>query len=97
MQADLDWVVEVMGARPDRGDRWRFARRVGLITFIGLSISAVVAGWILTQFDEQYEAAGVAERMFIGVFAGAFGALLVSPISALVSLIVGVVAAVWRR
>lgn len=87
----------MMGAGSDRRERWRFAWRVGLITFIGLSIAAVVAGWVLTQFDDQYEASGVAERMFVGVFAGAFGALLVSPISALIGLVAGVVASVWRR
>jgi hypothetical protein len=86
-----------MTAQSDRRDRWRFAWRVGVITFIVLSIAAAIAGWVLTQFDDQYEASGVAERMFIGVFAGAFGALLLTPVSAIVSLIVGVGASIWRR
>ena len=85
-----------MAGRRDRGERWRFAWRVGVMSFVVLSMLALAAGWAITLFDDQYEASSVAERAVVGVFAGAFGALLVSPITALVSLIAGAVAWVYR-
>lgn len=71
-----------------RGKRWRFAWSVGVMSFVVLSLVALVIGWALTMVDSQYEASPIVERVVIGIFGGAFVALLASPITALVSVVV---------
>lgn len=70
--------------------------RVGLLSFIVLSALALVAGWVITLFDAQYESSPVAERAMLGVFSGAIGALIVSPVAALLSALAGLVAWAYR-
>ena len=72
--------------------------RVGAATFIALLALTTVAGWVAVQLDPQYAASTWSERAVVGIFGGAFGAALLSPLLGLVSTGTGlVVGAAHRR
>jgi hypothetical protein len=84
---------EVVAAETGSGDSMTgsgFAWRLTALTFIVLSMVFVVAGLVVVQFDEQYSVDAVPERTMVGVFGGLYGAALLSPITLVVSVIVGV-------
>jgi hypothetical protein len=85
----------MMNAPSADSSRARIAAHVWLRCFLVLSAVALAAGWVLTMFDSQYEATALIERALVAIIAGAFGAVIVSPASALVSLIAAGVA--WLR
>jgi hypothetical protein len=74
-----------------------FGRKVAVVAFLALSLIATAVGWVLIQFDDQYESSSVTERVLVGVFGGALGALIVSPVSAFASAITGAGAARFHR
>jgi uncharacterized membrane protein len=73
--------------------RWGVLGRATALAFSALSLAVMLAGAVVVQFDDQYEAAGVLERPLVGILAGMFGAVILSPVTAVVSLAIGVVVA----
>lgn len=77
--------------------RWRMVGRAAAVVFAVLSTVVVIVGCVLVQFDDQYDASGVAGRLLAGVFGGLFAAAIYSPLTAVVSLCVGGVVALMGR
>ena len=76
---------------------WGYGWRMALLAWAALSAMVGIAGWVLTQFDSQYDNAGVAGRLLSGIFAGLFAMAIYSPITLAVAAVIGLGAGLGHR
>jgi len=96
--SDRIWSLTDIGALLEEvherlGYGWRFA----VVAWAGLSAVAGLAALVLTQFDSQYDEAGVAGRLLAGVGVGLLTMAIYSPVTLIAAALVGLGAGVAHR
>lgn len=77
--------------------RWRVLGRAAAVVFALLSVVLAIIGCVLIQFDDQYDASSVPERTLAGFFGGLLTAAISAPVTAVISLVLGGVTALFGR
>ena len=73
-----------------------FGGRTGTVAFIVLSLTVVAVVWVAVVFDDQYPTS-ILERIAFGWLGGVWVAAVLIPITAVISAIVGLAAAIYHH